>query len=59
MERRLRVLAEWLKMETDTTKSEIGDLLLEVLDLSDDGVTENLEDTDYAKEQERIINLRK
>jgi hypothetical protein len=59
MERRLRVLAEWLKMETDTTKSEIGDLLLEVLDLSDDGVTENLEDTDYTKEQERIVNLRK
>jgi len=41
------------------TKKEIGDMLLEVLDLSVDGVTENLEDTDYAKEQERIVNLRK
>ncbi len=59
MERRLRVLAEWLKMETDTTKSEIGDLLLEVLDLNEDNVTECLQGTDYAKEQERIVNLRK
>ena len=59
MERRLRVLAEWLKMETDTTKSEIGDLLLEVLDLHEDSIAINLQGTDYAKEQERIVNLRK
>jgi len=41
------------------TKREIGDMLLEVLDLNEDNVTECLQGTDYAKEQERIVNLRK